>query len=275
MSHFTVLAIGENYKEEMEPYWEVDLAWEDAIKDPRAEFQVEVAGASLDAAFEEWKEKDLASATKYNYLDAQAWVENWNGARYYHAENAWGSFSNPKAKWDWWSVGGRWTGFFPLQRQKVNIKGWEFSKEAEELPEHGLGTPGLMTEAGESGWADQVKVGDVDWARFYLDKVEKANTNWDKIQAELVDPGNQDRLNYVRWAYGHRDGDTLERYVQRRAQGPLTYAVLYKGEWIANGEMGWFGVSMDEDCSSYEEAFTKIMESLDDDDLLTILDCHI
>ena len=38
MSHFTVLIIGENVEDQLEPFWELDLSQKEAEEDPRAVF---------------------------------------------------------------------------------------------------------------------------------------------------------------------------------------------------------------------------------------------
>ncbi len=38
MSHFTVLVVGENPEEQLEPFWELDLSEDDLAEDPRAVF---------------------------------------------------------------------------------------------------------------------------------------------------------------------------------------------------------------------------------------------
>lgn len=56
--------------------------------------------------------------------------------------------TNPNAKWDWWSIGGRWTG---LLRMKPGTDGV-------------LGRRAWCAEAAEIGTADQARVADIDLA---------------------------------------------------------------------------------------------------------------
>ena len=53
--------------------------------------------------------------------------------------------TNPK--WDWYQLGGRWTGFFKLKEGR----------------EGALGSPGILTEPAEDGWVDGALKGDIDF----------------------------------------------------------------------------------------------------------------
>src|SRR5690606_35842046 len=68
-----------------------------------------------------------------------------------------------------------------------------------------------------------------------------------------------------------------DEFVQRARDGSTTtYALLVNGEWVARGEVGWFGVAHDQ--VSKEDWSRKVNEMLDelpDDTLITIVDCHI
>lgn len=59
----------------------------------------------------------------------------------------------------------------------------------------------------------------------------------------------------------------------------IPYAVIGKGgEWIAQGHMGWWGIStstenqLDDFIKNYKK---NVLDNADDDDYITIVDCHI
>lgn len=58
---------------------------------------------------------------------------------------------NPNSKWDWYQVGGRWTGFF---KKKKGAKG-----KVMQIPESLIG----FYQPAKRGYADVIKVKDVDW----------------------------------------------------------------------------------------------------------------
>lgn len=55
--------------------------------------------------------------------------------------------TNPNSRWDWYQVGGRWTGYFPLKDGATGK----------------VGEPGLGDVPPDPGTADQVRLGDVDF----------------------------------------------------------------------------------------------------------------
>lgn len=72
--------------------------------------------------------------------------------------------TNPNAKWDWYLVGGRWTGFFPLKSGATGEKG----------------EPGLMTDPAKPGTADAVRKGDVDFERARAEAEAKGRERFAK-----------------------------------------------------------------------------------------------
>lgn len=80
---------------------------------------------------------------------------------------------------------------------------------------------------------------------------------------------------------------TREQYIQRRRLSAVPgYAVLlvekdseagYTTQWIAKGEMGWFGMSDDTQDSTdyYLATVNKLIDALPGDAVLVTVDCHI
>jgi hypothetical protein len=68
-------------------------------------------------------------------------------------------------------------------------------------------------------------------------------------------------------------GDYVE---QARRSRVVTFAVLYNGNWYQRGEMGWWGmVANEKDKNEWENQFYELLESLPEDTLLSVYDCHI
>jgi hypothetical protein len=52
--------------------------------------------------------------------------------------------------------------------------------------------------------------------------------------------------------------------------------VIKDGKWYQRGEMGWWAcVANEKESDVWAEEFGKLMESLSDDTLMTLVDCHI
>lgn len=47
MSHFSVLVVGEDIENQLEPFWELDLHQDEATMDHRAEFTPEISNDAM------------------------------------------------------------------------------------------------------------------------------------------------------------------------------------------------------------------------------------
>lgn len=214
--------------------------------------------------------------------------------------------TNPNKKWDWWQIGGRWSGFFTLKPGAEGVRGKE-------------GAMGSHRNAGE-GFADQARKGDIDFERMRREASEKAGVEWDKIRAivgdmdsfitwekmyDEVHPGN---IDAARAAYAaqpqnvalnaavdaeleanpSKDSDLVwvelapfkadRELFQKRAADAIsrTFAVLKDGQWYERGRMGWWGCVADErDADRWNDEFVALIDGLPDDTVLTVVDCHI
>jgi hypothetical protein len=252
MSHFTVLIIGENVEQQLEPYYELECSMDqnEMRNDSRAEFVEEKTEEEMEQDF--LKVKDESPDLYYENIEEFA--EDYYG--YIKENDMWGRYTNTNSKWDWYSIGGRWTGVFKL---KENPK---YSEDAI------IGSPGLMTEKAKSGYVDSARICDIDFEGMKKEKLEKLEKNWIEIEKNLA---NNDQTVY--WTYDVKEGDTKESYIERNS-GFSTYAVLRDDEWYEKGEMGWWGVSTNEN-DNWQKEFNKLISSLSEDTLITIVDCHI
>lgn len=145
MSHFTVLVIGSNPESQLDPFDEniempryIKKTREQAIAESRSEFiQYE-----KNTYAEYIKDKEAYRKTTNNkaHLD---FLENefpkrlkWNDEEHFQNTAVWYdddykdedgnlySTSNPKSKWDWYQLGGRWSGMIKIKDgTKSGIKG--------------------------------------------------------------------------------------------------------------------------------------------------------
>jgi hypothetical protein len=196
--------------------------------------------------------------------------------------------TNPNAHWDWWKLGGRWTGFFKL---KDGASGE-------------VGDPGLMTPAAKPGRADQALKSAIDFDSMRDEAGEKAGAKWDKAAA-LTGGQPWEAWEFVRGRMPIADArvfynaqpavvalkadeefswdvdDTLcgkrDAYVAAaRDRAITTFALVHRGEWTEKGSMGWFGMSTgDMDQAEWNRLFNALIDGLPDDTLLSVVDCHI
>lgn len=258
-------------------------------------FSVLVIGPDVEAKLAPFQENNMGDCPK-QYLafheDKDCEVDEITGKN--------GYWENPNAKWDWYTVGGRWTGFFTLKSGAVGQ----------------VGSPGLMTREAKTGTADMLLKGDIDFDSMRHDAQIKAENTYDMAMRILVDlPENktwaevrhdhendtekartayweqsrckawreeEKRVGYKNWPFGFDQSPddfliSRERYIENaRNRAGSTFAVLMNGKWYERGEMGWWGcVGKEKDEETWVSMFSKLMDSLPDDTQLTLVDCHI
>ena len=148
------------------------------------------------------------------------------------------STHNMNSKWDWWEIGGRWKNM-------------------------------LRLKTGEQ--VDFAPVGEIDFDGILEDNRNHKALAWD--EAHKDGPPAPTKL----YMYGIEVG-TREEHIES-ATGLMTHAVITKdGEWFEMGEMGWFGfhtASHDDEVDWIETFHENYIASLDPEDGVVIVDCHI
>lgn len=185
--------------------------------------------------------------------------------------NKWSTY-NPKSKWDWYSLGGRWCGTLRL-KQPVKTKQSEPSLiYLKENPKE------ILETLSDELKTDHAQVKDIDFTPDLTD-IEHHKRFWEinvedsplKENEKAEDFRNFYRKNYYLEKYGDK-----ETYIKEHTSF-RTYAILYHGEWIEPGEMGWFGCSNanKDGYAQYREKFEEIISNLDPEDWISVVDCHI
>jgi len=267
MSHFIVMVVGKTendyedilapYDENLEVYEHIDRTKEQIHKE-FIDFYGELVATNKPASDLSAFEKLTLSLDDVN----QEWSMSWCGQALDEDGNTL-SRCNEDAKWDWYQVGGRWSGSLILksgETGELGTKSW--TNKEREIPEDR---------------ADQALKCQIDWDAMNEDAKVRAAKDWD----ELFDP-NPDRCMY-RPEYVAKQQKvhlemygTKEEYVKRR--GVWTpYAVVTEDGWHAPGDMGWWGMSSDEtkDRDEFDQKFADLLAEQNDDAVITMVDCHI
>lgn len=297
LSHFTVLVIGEDPEALLAPYDEnIDVEpyrrYEDAaIPKDRWDFASLIeSGALAEAAT--WQEYAEACNAKYETSEDSSEYLHYDAEtdRVYTM-----STYNPKSKWDWFSLGGRWTGFFKLANGATGT----------------LGRSGIMTDPAKPGWADQARKRDIDWdgMRAFAEaeairehaKVTAALdglpalVGWTRVREQMF-PGDIDSArhfyNSQPGVKALRDGglgtwdcpvetyfldgeDPAGRYIAKRvARAGLPFAICTRDGWMEKGHMGWWAVVTDE-TADWDTLAQMEIANAPDDALFSLYDCHI
>ena len=210
--------------------------------------------------------------------------------------------TNPNAHWDWFQVGGRWNGFFKLKPQ---------TKHMTALGRPGLQTMNHDYKPPERGRADVCRKGDIDidgmrnevgeraageydkytamtggcslfitWKETQEKNTVDGKVDWEKARTEYNDQPVVKALRADRDAMWWDLEDfqcSREEYIEHARAGALrTFAVVKDSLWFERGRMGWWGCVHDEkDDNEWTKQFSELIDSLPDDTLLTVADCHI
>lgn len=225
--------------------------WGEENKDARLEWprSLAVREGSIDPA------DDAAVAAFYNTRYGSDTEE-----KYYVDEGGLYSIStyNPDSTWDWWALGGRWSGFYVLRDDPQGP--------------HWLGNPGTLGACREQSdrVADCCARGDVDVLTMTSRFVENQRRFYDDVKS-----GKE------RDFYGEIQEDEIrESYVARQLEENYpwrTFAVLAEGRWRDAGRMGWFGVdaSNSDTREDYREWFQTFWSKMPDGTYLAVVDVHI
>lgn len=289
MSHFAVMVIGENPEEQLAPYDEnievpqycAEEISEEEINEIRGYYDTNSRGHCTFDVFA-WEE--------YHYMRDE------NGVWHYYSRY------NPKSKWDWYLLGGRWSGcFIKLKPKSIGIKGHSH---------------GYFEVRDERAGIDAAYKKDIDFDAIFDSAEKEARKTYRDISSLFAGGIPQitpwttylDGEQYAglsieekRTLYNQQQGVKLWRetihansmYVagydqeeflctedeyamKAKAFAFIPFAVLKDGEWYEKGKMGWWG--MVKDAIDDNEWAAKVMEmvnELPDDTLISFYDCHI
>ena len=141
----------------------------------------------------------------------------------------------------------------------------------------GMNSP-LREEAGEA-WdklrtiltQDQIDSIITTWQ----ERIDGDNTNYDSDNTKaLLDKLNDNNIHIWSFSDIKEIGDmTREAYIE--CAGTWSpYAMLYAGKWYGKGDMGWWGMSSNEE-SQWTGSFVELWKSIPEDRYITMVDCHI
>jgi hypothetical protein len=206
--------------------------------------------------------------------------------------------TNPNSKWDWWELGGRWKGFLKL---KDGANGND-------------GRSGLMGSCYREGpmQTSQTAKGNIDFEGMRKDAEAEELSKWDKVDRALLKDGllgmhtpwrpwgavreeNNGDIDLARQIYQEQSAVKAIRAVfdspffdidqfltkkddaiENARNGATTlYAFVKDGVWVGKGEMGWWGMSSDDESQDeWNRKVNAMLDALPDDTLISVIDCH-
>jgi len=206
---------------------------------------------------------------EYYNNDFELFMKEWAGHDEKDIETGkYGYWENPNAKWDWYQIGGRWSGLLKLKPGVTSGQRGErsWTNEKKIIPEYKV---------------DSVKVKDID---FSIDKeeYEKSLRFWElKVEGDTPRDEKEEEIVENDW---HKKEYYTERYDNKEEYAKLisefgTYAVITPdGVWHSKGDMGWWGCSSEtnEEAKKWNKSFKEtFIDNADPEWTLTVVDCHI
>jgi hypothetical protein len=93
----------------------------------------------------------------------------------------------------------------------------------------------------------------------------------------IEDKFSKETISFIRWHDLEDYQLSKDEYVERARKNCLTtFAVLKDGKWYEKGELGWWGcVSNEKDEEEWANQFYHLINTIPEDTLLTVVDCHI
>ena len=70
----------------------------------------------------------------------------------------------------------------------------------------------------------------------------------------------------------------VNNYIRQMSRWNVHAVLDAEGQWFEPAAMGWFGVSLEEDEDSVNWAlnfYDRFIKNLNDEDEITVIDCHI
>lgn len=198
---------------------------------------------------------------------------------------------NPQSKWDWWTIGGRWGGSFPYKTYDDRLI-FETPTEPDRCdggPKGLLDLSRMRREASESAAAryDEFRTiirgtsPPIPWSDF-VRRIGDKEITIDQARQEYNGQESIQKLRkHEKFQFTTIDNFLISRdeYVQNAVKSSVPgYAMItLDGKWMAPGNMGWFGVSTDEegDRQVYLKTANEYINSLGDEVYLVMVDCHI
>lgn len=219
ISHFTCLVIGEDFDKQLAPfdediqvarykvYWDSDqrIAMERVLSTAEGDYTVE-AGTALAEQEEPYTDEQLVAV--YNARYGREDFEESGCAFDDGGVYEWSTY-NPQPKWDWYTVGGRWRGYFKLRKYENEQEAWHAAHDyaIKNGAENGeaisaadryvarrkdveptIGAPGSFdNEPVEDGRADVLLRGDADLEAMRDEAGELAGELWQRVHAAIDD----------------------------------------------------------------------------------------
>lgn len=269
MSHYTVLVIHkENQKiEELLAPYDENLEVEPYLK-----YTVDEALDHINEEYVPYNNclKDYADRQLIDWLAENEGLLIKQGGLY--------STYNPKSKWDWYQVGGRFSGELELTEEgRLNA----FNK-IEKKYHTDIDLKDLYENSDYLRYVDTAPLKYIKWF-IPLSPIEKEKLRrWWEINIdkdELKDGEEKDEYLFWNSEWIRRRYKDADTYIKTKEMITFFAVITPDGKWYAPSNMGWFACTDGEPEDELEWDFkfydTFIKPNLNSDLICTVVDCHI
>lgn len=322
MSHFSVLVIGSEVDEQLAPYQENNcgdcpeeyLVFRSAEEVYREEYEngkmekVVMSDGSLKNQWDEEfridkcgfgpKTHKVPATLKIKdfpfkdlYTTFEDFLKDYTGLK--KADDITGKYGfweNPNAKWDWYEIGGRWSGFFKLKEDVTYHNGKGSKGFVDSILKKDLDIEGMEQKAKEQAEKEYdtfekatkgITPPKQTWEQFKQLFGENNNTKKEWSSHPWIKAIRDARLGLFLWECetevfcifkGGR-----KTYIQEAVDSSMsTFAIIKDGVWQELGKNSWCGSpDTKTDQKMWNQEIKNLINRLDDETKLTIVDCHI
>lgn len=283
MSHFTVAVITakkEKLEEMLTPYDE-ELEVEPYITRTKKEI-IEKARKWKEDFLKEQKEGKKLSDWQKEYINAETDEELYQAEidedYQYDEEGNELTTYNPKTRWDWYSVGGRWRNSLLTKEDNEDVI-------SETSSENLINQGSNLRKESPIGykWVDGARIKDIDFKKAieFKNTYNKAIRFWETY-VEGQEPITEEEKEDIKWEV-YKKEYYIERYETKENYAKMQstfscWALLDETGWHEKGKMGWW--TMNDSTKDSEQLFLeKFTETINkpenQDKYLIIVDCHI
>lgn len=206
-----------------------------------------------------------------------------------HEKQKYGQWINPNSKWDYWNIGGRFTGFLTGHNPKENPENYEdcdlcegtgFRNDdiankirhdhKENFNCNACDGSGLKLKHSSqiASKGNQIQVKDFDIDKLTQDNIQKYSEIWN--QTIDLDPRTRSLQ------YGIEKVITKDEFLDRAKILNKINAFILNNQWHQRYHSKWWLDQKKEiNKKEWDQKFYKLIKELDPQKWLTIVDCHI
>jgi hypothetical protein len=186
-------------------------------------------------------------------------------------------YTNPHKKWDYWTIGGRWTGsLLGKDRKKHSYLRWD-QADIETARNKAARAADALYSRYENLLAGRKPPLSWQERRALFDDVELAREahGADQLAQEII-LNFRDDFGWITDPIGEFKLGRAAFVRKGMAQAFCFYAFVKDGQWHERGQMGWWGMASNEKTAEeWHETFNRLTESIRPDQWVSIVDCHI